>query len=158
MLVVPSATLMLVDLFVAVMKVTVSVAIMQLEVSTTLMSVKISAANMWVTIFIEIMQVQSCRWYFLQCIMHMTISVTIMQVAVSFVAMYMIASNSKFIFLSFKLTRKIKGIISSLHFTTLINILPKLRYFVGRIYAIKRVIQCFCFLDKPIKGGDIMDF
>ena len=51
-----SATLMLVDLFVAVMKVIVSVAIMQFEVSATLMSVKISAANTWVTIFIEIMQ------------------------------------------------------------------------------------------------------
>ena len=51
-----SATLMLVDLFVAVMKVTVSVAIMQFKVSATLMSVKISAANTWVTIFIEIMQ------------------------------------------------------------------------------------------------------
>ena len=30
---------------------------MQLEVSATLMQVKVSAANMWVTIFIEIMQV-----------------------------------------------------------------------------------------------------
>ena len=38
-------TLMLVDLFVAVMKVTVSVAIMQLEVSATLMPVQMSAAN-----------------------------------------------------------------------------------------------------------------
>ena len=66
MLVVISATLMLVDLFVAVMKVTVSIAIMQLEVSATLMQVKISAANMWVTFFIEIMQVG--------------VSVTIMQV------------------------------------------------------------------------------
>ena len=85
MLAVLSATLMLVDLFVGVMRVAVSVAIMQLEVSATLMSVKISAANMWVTIFIEIIQVgesllQSCRWYFLQCIMHMTISIVIMQV------------------------------------------------------------------------------
>ena len=42
------------------MKVTVYVAIMQLEVSATLMPVKISAANMWVTIFIEIMQVGVC--------------------------------------------------------------------------------------------------
>ena len=50
-------TLMLVDLFVAVMKVTVSVAIIQLEVSATLKPVKISVANMWVTIFLEIMQV-----------------------------------------------------------------------------------------------------
>ena len=54
MLVVLSATLMLVDFFVSVMKVTVCVAIMQFEVSTTLRQVKGSAANMWVTIFIEI--------------------------------------------------------------------------------------------------------
>ena len=40
MLVLLSAKLMLVDLFVSVMKVTVSVAIMQLEVSATLMQVK----------------------------------------------------------------------------------------------------------------------
>ena len=56
MLVVLSATLMLVDLFLAVMKVTICVAITQFEVSATLMSVKISAANMWVTILIEIMK------------------------------------------------------------------------------------------------------
>ena len=30
--------------------------------------------------------------------------------------------------------QKAEGIISNLHFTTLVNILPKLRYFVGRIY------------------------
>ena len=48
-----SATHMLVDLFVTVMKVNVSVAIMRLEV----MQIKVSAANMWVIIFIEIMQV-----------------------------------------------------------------------------------------------------
>ena len=54
MLLVLSATLMLVDLFVSVMKVTVSVAIMLLEVAATLMQVKVSTANTWVTIFIEI--------------------------------------------------------------------------------------------------------
>ena len=48
MSVVLSATIMLVDLFVAIMQETVSVAIMQLEVS---------AGNMWVKTFIEIMQV-----------------------------------------------------------------------------------------------------
>ena len=81
MLVVLSATLKLVDLFVAVMKVTVSVAIMQFEVSATLMQVKISAANMWVTIlklYRSDFLLQSCRWYFLQCIMHMTFSIVIM--------------------------------------------------------------------------------
>ena len=100
-----SATLMFVDLFVAVMKVTVFVAIMQLEVSATLMQVSVSAANMWVTIFMEIMQrgvslLQSCRCYFLQCIMHVTISIIIMQVAVFVVVMYMTTSSSNFIFYS----------------------------------------------------------
>ena len=56
MSVVPSATLTLVDLFVAIMQVTVSVAIIQLEISAAHMQVKVSAANMWVTIFIEITQ------------------------------------------------------------------------------------------------------
>ena len=51
MLVVLSATLMLVDLYVGVMKVTVSVGIMQLEASVTLTPMKMSAASMWVTIF-----------------------------------------------------------------------------------------------------------
>ena len=46
MLVVPSAVLTLVDLFVAVMKVTVPVAIIQLEDSAALMEVEVSAANM----------------------------------------------------------------------------------------------------------------
>ena len=48
MLVVLSATLMLVDLFVLVMK--ASVAIMELENCATLMQVKVFAANMWVNI------------------------------------------------------------------------------------------------------------
>ena len=54
MSVVLSATIMLVDLFVAIMQETVSVAIMQLEVS---------AGNMWVKTFIEIMQVGICCHY-----------------------------------------------------------------------------------------------
>ena len=72
----------------------------------------------------------------------MTISIVIMQVVVSFVAMYVTASSSKFIFLSLtdidfhKIGQKtFKGIISSLHFTTFVNVLPKLRYFVVRIYT-----------------------
>ena len=71
----------------------------------------------------------------------MTISIVIMQVAISLAAMYVTASSSNFIFLSptgilfHKIDQKtFKGITSSLHFTTLANILPKLRYFVGRIY------------------------
>ena len=69
MLVVLSAKIMLVDLFVANMQVTVSVAIKQLEVFSAFMHVKVSAANMWVTIFIEIMDIE--------------VPVTIMQVVFS---------------------------------------------------------------------------
>ena len=70
-----------------------------------------------------------------------TISIVIMLVAVSAVAMYVTVSSSNFIFLSqltptfHKIDKKtFKGIISCLHFTTFVNILPKLRYFVGRNY------------------------
>ena len=77
--------------------------------------------------------------------MHLTISIVIMQVTVSVIAMYVTVSSSNFIYIPFtnwssffiELTRqhqKAEGIISNLHFTTLVNILPKLRYFVGRIY------------------------
>ena len=57
MLVVFSAALMFVDLFVAVMKVAVSDPIKQLEVSAAPRQVTVSAANMWVPIFIEILKV-----------------------------------------------------------------------------------------------------
>ena len=73
--------------------------------------------------------------------MHMTISFVIMQVTVSAVAMYVTVSSSNFIFLSLvpifhKIDQKTyKGITSSLHITTLVSILPKLRYFVGRIFV-----------------------
>ena len=73
--------------------------------------------------------------------MHMTISFVIMQVTVSAVAMYVTVSSSNFTFLSLvpiphKIDQKTyKGITSSLHFTTLVSILPKLRYFVGRIFV-----------------------
>ena len=54
-----------------------------LQVSAALMQVIVPAANMWVTIFIVIMHVgqsllQLCRWYFLQCTMHITVSIVIM--------------------------------------------------------------------------------
>ena len=61
------ATLMLEDLFVAVIKVTVSVATMQLAVSATHTQVKVSAANMWVTIFIEMMQVVFSTVHYALC-------------------------------------------------------------------------------------------
>ena len=66
MLVLLSATFILVDLFVAIMQVTVSVEVIQLEVSAPFVQVKMSAANMWVTFLIEIM--------------HVEVSVTFMQV------------------------------------------------------------------------------
>ena len=71
---------MLVDLSVAIMQVTVSVAIMQLEVSVAHMQVKF-LQQIWEFLL------QLCRWYFLQCIMHMTVSVVIVQVSLSFIAM-----------------------------------------------------------------------
>ena len=53
-----------------------------------------------------------------------------------------------------------KGIMSGLHFTTFVNILPKLRYYEARnLYKlVTRVIQYFCFPNSPMKGGDILDF
>ena len=94
-----SATLMLVDLFVAVMKVTVSVAIMQLEVSATHMPVKISASSMWVTIFTETMQVRESQVVFSTVdyahdYFHCNYERWL------FLAMYVTASSSKFIFFS----------------------------------------------------------
>ena len=126
-----------------VTKVTVSIAIMQLEVSATLMQVKISAAYMWVTIFIEIMPVefllQSCRWYFLQCIMHMTISIVIMQVAVSIVAMCATASSSSFF-------KKLKRHYLKFAFHHFNKYSSKIKILYEFIYkSVKRVIQSFCF-------------
>ena len=66
--------------------------------------------------------------YFPQCIMHMAISIVIMYVTVSVVAMNVTVSSSNFIFLCLTPT------FHSLHFTTFVNILPKLRYFEGRNY------------------------
>ena len=69
----------------------------------------------------------------------MTISIGIMHVAVSIVTIYVTASSSNFIFLSLasifhKFDQKtFKGIILSLHFTTLVNI-PKSKNFVDKIY------------------------
>ena len=114
----------------------------------TLMQV-VSAGKIWVTILLKLYTwgslLQSCRQYFLQCILHIFISIVIIQVTVSIVAMYVTVLSTNFIFLSLtnrypffiKLTRKhqkAKGIMSNLHFTILVNILPKLRYFLGRIY------------------------
>ena len=86
MLVILSATVMLVDYFVAIMQ------------------VKVSAANICATTFIEIIHVTvsvAIMWvYFLQYLMPMTISIVIIQVTVSVVAMYVTASSSNFIFFS----------------------------------------------------------
>ena len=107
------------------------------------MHVTVSAANIWVTIFIVIMQ--------------MGVSVAIMQVVFSAVhyahdcvycnyagdfPLYLCRSQFEvtisYSFLSLtasfhKIDQKtFKDIISVLHLTTFVNILPKLRYFEGR--------------------------
>ena len=53
-----------------------------------------------------------------------------------------------------------KGIISGLHFTTFVNILPKLRYFEGRndIQIGYISYSVLLFPDRPMKGRDILDF
>ena len=112
---------------------------MQLEVSAAPMQVTVSAANKRVTIFIVIMQ--------------MAVSVAVMQVVCNgtvvsyapdcfhcnyegdsfFISMYVTASSKNSMFLSLtasfhKIDRKtFKGIVSGLHFTTIVNILRKLR-------------------------------
>ena len=145
MSVVLSATIMLMDLFVSVTQMTVSVTIIQLEVCAALTQVKLSATHMQV---IEIM--------------HVEVSVAIMQLVFSavhyahdyfycnyagdcFCCSYVCDSFKQQLYIPFsnwypffiKLTRKhqkAEDIILNLHITTLVNILRKLRYFVGRIY------------------------
>ena len=85
---------------------------------------------MWVNIFIEIMKVGvsvAIIQVVISAVHYAPISTVIMQVAASVVAMYVTASSSNFIFLSLtsifhKIDQKtFKGIISSLHFTTLVK-------------------------------------
>ena len=64
----------LLDLSVAIKQVTVSVAIIQLEVFGAHMQVTVPAAKIGLKF-----KLQLCRWYYLQCIMHMTVSIVIMQ-------------------------------------------------------------------------------
>ena len=133
-------TVMLVDLSFVIMHVTGSVAIIQLEVFAALLQVAVSALNMWVTIFIAFMQVgvPTAIMQVLLSAVHSCIYCKI-QVSVSVISVYVTLSSNNFIFLSLTGTHKIdrktfKGIISGLHFTTFVNILPKLRYFQGRNY------------------------
>ena len=87
------------------MQVVLSVEIMQLEVSAALMQVKVFASNVWLTIFIVIMQkgasvaIMLCRWYFLQRIMHLTVFIVIMEVTVFVATMWVAVSSNNFIFL-----------------------------------------------------------
>ena len=175
MSVVLSTTIMLVDLFVPITQVTVSIAIMQLEVSAAFMQVKVSAANMCVTIFIEIMRVgvpvaiiqvvfsavHYANYYFCCNYTGDCFCCSFEYVCHSFKwQLYIPFSNWYPFFI--KLTRKhqkTEGITSNLHFTALGNILPKLRYFVGRILKmlVKRFNHYFCFPDRPIEGGVILD-
>ena len=108
------------------------------------MQVTFSAANMWVTVFIVIMQVgvavaimQVVNNNFVNSAMLITmnhvITIVIMQVTVSVIF--------NFIFLSLTPTfhkidwKTFKGNISGLHFTAFVNILQKSRYFAGRNYT-----------------------
>ena len=52
------------------------------------------------------------------------------------------------------------SIISGLHFNIFVNILPKLRYFEGRndIQVCYKSYPVPFFPDRPMKGGDILDF
>ena len=100
---------------------------------------------------------QLCRWCFLQYIMHMTLSIIIMQVTLSFIAIRWqfqetISYSVLKLTASFhKIDQKtFKSIISGLHFTTSVNILPKLRYFEGKndlqIGYKSYSVLLFCFL------------
>ena len=101
-------------------------------------------------------------------IMLVDLSVAIMQLEVFRALMQMTVSSNNFVFYSLLTPtfyiidqKTFKGIISDLHFTNFLNILPRLRYFEGRNYiyrSVERVIQYFCFLNMPIKDGDILDF
>ena len=81
---------------------------------------------------------QSWRWYFQQCIKHMIISIVIMQATVSVIAVCDSSKSQLYYFffwypLFITLTRKhqkVEDIKSDLNFATLVNIPPKLRYFV----------------------------
>ena len=71
--------------------------------------------------------------------MHMTLSIVIMQVTLSFIAIRWqfqetISYSVLRLTASFHKTdqKTFKSIISGLHFTTSVNILPKLRYFEGK--------------------------
>ena len=94
----------------------------------------------------------------------MTVSVAIMQLEVSKTLMQVtVPSNLSPTDTRFhKIDRKtFKGILSDLHFTNFLNILPRLRCFERRSYiyrSVERVIQHFSFLDTPVKDGDILDF
>ena len=72
-------------------------------------------------------------------IMLVDLSVATMQLEVSTALMQMTVSSNNFVFYSLLTPtfhiidqKTFKGIISDLHFTILLNILPRLRYFEGR--------------------------
>ena len=54
----------------------------------------------------------------------------------------------------------VKDIVSDVHLTTFVNILPTLRYSEGRNYIQigKNIILYFCFPDGPTKDSAIFDF
>ena len=76
------------------------------------------------------------RLYFLQYIMHMTSFIVYVQVTVSFVVMYVTVSSSKLTPTFHKIDQKTfyKALYQVCISPPFVNILPKLRYFLGRNY------------------------
>ena len=48
--------------------------------------------------------------------------------------------------------------MSRIHFTTFVNILQDTLREEIICKLVPRVIRCFCFPDRPMKGGEILDF
>ena len=87
---------------------------------------------------------------------------SVVRTTVSVVKCRLLSSNNAIFFSLTLIFHKIekktfKDILSGLHFTTFVNILPFFR--VEIIYTIQ-LKESFstCFPDRPMKGGDILDF
>ena len=93
----------------------------------------------------------------------MTVSIVITQVTVSVKAMQVTVSGNNFVFYSLTLTfhktgwKTFKAIISGLHVTIFVNILPKSRYCEGRNYIytnwLKESFITFVFTIDLLKMG-----
>ena len=92
--------------------------------------------------------------YFLQSIMH-NISIVIMHVTVSVVAMYVAVSSSNFIFLCLTGTHFSQFAFHHFYkYSSKIQILCWQKLYINQL----KVIQYFCFPNRPIQGGDMLGF